>query len=798
MGLLRVIQTKTSLNIRTQVLGLALSVVLISTVLFTYLVYQAQEQALLDGIDKQLLAAAQFASFVLPPDYHDNIVDAHSISTDNYRKIVDTWNRLCVRLDLQYIWSLMIIDGKIVFTSSTSPSKDVEHADYATFFEVHSNPDAYTEAFRTMNIQYSTFHDKWGAGRMVLVPAYDRHGHKYLFAASKRLDYVEAEIRNKLVLSIVIGSAMLIMGSLFSVTLANSLTKPVIQLTRAAENIAEGEFNQKIETKGSTELISLAHSLIRMRDTIRNSLTQLKESEIKFRTIFASAGDVIFIHDTKGRILEVNGVACERLGFFRGEFLEKKITDITDPQYSEDFPHLIEAIKLNGSALHDTVFLGRDGQRIYVENRSQQIDFGGGKAILTTARDITERKQAEEALRVSEERLESALSGAELGLWDLDFIADSETRNERWAAMLGYTLQEIQDQGIRWRMLVHPDDYEQAERRLKACLDGETDLYTSEHRLRTKSGEWRWILSKGKVVEWDAAGRPLRAVGTHLDITERKRAEKLINDQNERLLAQNEKLTTQARTLRKMEAELRSLNAELEKRVQERTAQLQAANREMEAFSYSVSHDLRSPLRAIDGFSQALQEDYGLMLDKQGKHHLERVREAAHHMGHLIDDLLRLSRLSRTEMRIVDVNLSDMAQDIADELLESQPDRAVDFIIAPDVKVVADENLMHVVLENLLHNAWKYTSKHPQARIEFGTFSRDGRTFYFVRDDGSGFDMSHAGKLFGAFQRLHRSSDFEGTGIGLAIVQRVIQRHGGHIWADAAVERGATFYFSIP
>jgi PAS domain S-box-containing protein len=795
---LRIIQAKTSLNIRTQVLGLALSVVLLTTVLFTYLVYQAQEQALLDGIDKQLLAAAQFASFVLPPDYHDNIVDAHSISSEDYLRIVDTWNRLCVRLDLQYIWSLMVMNDVIVFTSSTSPSKDVEHADYAAFFEVHTNPDAYTEAFRAMKIQYSTFHDKWGAGRMVLVPAYDRHGHKFLFAASKRLDFVEAQLRNKFILSITIGGAMLLLGSLFSIILANSLTKPVIQLTRAAGNIAEGEFNQKIEPKGSTELISLARSLTRMRDTIRNSLTQLKESEIKFRTIFASAGDVMFIHDDHGHILEVNDIACERLGFFRHEFLDKKISDITDPQFSTDFPQLIEAIKNDGSALHESILLGRDGQHIFVENSSQWIDYGGIKAILATARDITERKQAEEALRVSEERLERALNGAELGLWDLDFIEDSETHDKRWAAMLGYTLQEIQDQGIRWKFLVHPDDYDEAERRLKACLDGETDFYTSEHRLKTKSGEWKWILSKGKVVERDAAGRALRAVGTHLDITERKQAETLINDQNERLLAQNEKLTSQARALRKMEAELRSLNAELEKRVQERTAQLQAANNEMEAFSYSVSHDLRSPLRAIDGFSQALQEDYGVMLDEQGKHNLERVREGAHHMGHLIDDLLRLSRLSRTEMHIVEVNLSEMVQDIADELLESQPDRAVDFIITPDVKVNADENLMHVVLENLMHNAWKYTSKHPQARIEFGTFLREGRTFYFVRDDGAGFDMSHAKKLFGAFQRLHRSSDFEGTGIGLAIVQRVIQRHAGRIWADAAVERGATFYFSIP
>lgn len=798
MRLLSLFQAKKALNIRMQVLVLALSVVLLTTILFTYLVYQTQERALLDGIDIQLLSAAQFASFVLPADYHDRIVDANSVTSEEYQKIVDTWDQLCLRLDLQYIWSLMVYNDSVVFTSGTSPSKEVENNDYALFFEPHTNPEAYSEAFRTMKIQYSTFEDKWGAGRMVLVPAYDRQGRKYLFAASKRMDYVEMQLQNQMAASILIGGLMFVFGVLFSAILANSLTKPVIQLTSAARKIAEGEFDQQIEVKGSSELISLAHSLTQMRDTIRETLKRLTESEQKFRMIFASAGDAVFIHDLDDHMLEVNEKACERLGYFKGELMNKKMSEITAPDCITMIPQWIDEIRQNGSAIYECVLIRRNGERIYFENSSRWIPYGESGVILTAARDITERKYAEEALRLSEERLELALHGAELGLWDLDFAKRRETYDERWAAMLDYELREIEGQGIQWGTLVHPDDLEEAQRRMKACVTGETPLYESEHRLKKKSGEWMWVLSKGKVVTRDGDGRAQRAVGTHLDITERKQAEQLIHDQNKRLVLQNETLSAQARALRKMEAELRSLNTELEKRVHERTAQLEAANREMEAFAYSVSHDLRSPLRAIDGFSQVLQEDYGYVLDEQGRKNLQRVREATRHMGVLIDDLLRLSRFSRTEMHIGQVNLSEIVQEIAKELKEAQPERAVDFEIAPDIWVNADANLMHIVLENLLQNAWKYTSKHPAAQIEFGTFMRDGRPFYFVRDDGAGFDMSHAKQLFGAFQRLHRSADFEGTGIGLAIVQRVIQRHGGRIWADAAVERGATFYFFIP
>jgi len=225
--------------------------------------------------------------------------------------------------------------------------------------------------------------------------------------------------------------------------------------------------------------------------------------------------------------------------------------------------------------------------------------------------------------------------------------------------------------------------------------------------------------------------------------------------------------------------------------------QLETANKELEAFSYSVSHDLRAPLRSIDGFSLALLEDYGDKLDNEGRDYLERVRGATQHMAQLIDDMLNLSRVTRSEMRHEIAHLSAMAREIGEGLRKTQPEREVEFIIAENVTATGDERLLRVVMQNLLGNAWKYTGKHARARIEFGVKDEGGKPVFYVRDDGAGFNIAYADKLFGVFQRLHRRGKFPGTGVGLATVQRIIHRHGGRVWAEGEVEKGATFYFTL-
>ncbi len=236
---------------------------------------------------------------------------------------------------------------------------------------------------------------------------------------------------------------------------------------------------------------------------------------------------------------------------------------------------------------------------------------------------------------------------------------------------------------------------------------------------------------------------------------------------------------------------------DLNQRLARDNVALESANRELESFSYSVSHDLRAPLRSIDGFSKALLEDYGDTLDDTAQDYLKRVRNAAQRMGDLIDDLIKLARVTRTELSHDKVDLSLLARRAAADLRPQGAPRSVEFIIAPDLMVEGDPRLLQIMLENLLGNAWKFTSKKPTAVIEFGWTAQDGETVYFVRDNGAGFDMAHAGKLFGVFQRLHALTEFEGTGIGLATVQRIVYKHGGRVWAEAELNRGATFSFTL-
>ena len=250
--------------------------------------------------------------------------------------------------------------------------------------------------------------------------------------------------------------------------------------------------------------------------------------------------------------------------------------------------------------------------------------------------------------------------------------------------------------------------------------------------------------------------------------------------------------------------ELSELNAKLEQRVSERTSLLQHANAELESFSYSVSHDLRAPLRSIDGFSLALLEDCYDVLDEQGKDFLERIRKATKHMSQLIDDMLILSRITRYEIHCSNLDLSRIVRDITERLKTENPGRSVEVRIECTVFAFADERLMRIALTNLIENAWKYTSKSNNPAIEFGTVNEQGTRrdhsydkAYFIRDNGVGFDMRFKNKLFLPFQRLHSASEFKGTGVGLATVQRIIQRHAGTIWAESEPEKGAVFYFTL-
>ena len=381
--------------------------------------------------------------------------------------------------------------------------------------------------------------------------------------------------------------------------------------------------------------------------------------------------------------------------------------------------------------------------------------------------DITEHKQMQETLRVSEQRYRDF---AELSA-DWDWEQDAAFRFTRMSGNVvnkgGFRIDDALGK-TRWELAIEePDEAQWAAHR--AQLDRHETFRDFVYRVRAADDTSRWCSVSGKpVLSEDGAFLGYR--GTARDITAQVRAEHKV----------------------------RELNATLEERVKARTAGLEAANRELDAFNHSVSHDLRAPLRSVQGFSQALLEDSPQHLDDTGRDYLQRICVAARRMSDLIDAMYHLSRLTRSLLQIRPVDLSARARAIAEELRQREPGRDVEVVIGPRITAEGDPGLLGVLVDNLLGNAWKYTAHASRARIEFGTEAGEaGETVYFVRDNGAGFDMLFADKLFRLFQRLHREEDFGGQGVGLVTAQRVVQRHGGRIWANAEKGRGATFRFTL-
>ena len=389
------------------------------------------------------------------------------------------------------------------------------------------------------------------------------------------------------------------------------------------------------------------------------------------------------------------------------------------------------------------------------------------------ARSLTERETLMQSLSQSEMRLSRAQEIAHLGSWELDLVKNELTWSDEAYRIFGLRPGEFGASYEAFLAAVHPDDRPAVDEAYSGSIREGRDNYEIEHRVvRRDTGEIRIVHEKCEHFR-DEGGRIIRSVGMVHDITERKRAE-------EGLL--------------------------------QRSAELEAANRELESFCYSVSHDLRTPLRSIAGFSQVLADDYHNKLDQEGQDSLDRIIAATNRMGQLIDDLLTLAHLSRTEIKRERVNLSDMAETIVRNLRLAEPDRQVEFLRADAMVVEGDGKLLRIALENIIGNAWKFTEKQPLARIEFSAFKagppkehpghdmeqpQPGKTVYYVRDNGVGFDMIFKHKLFNLFQRLHPQREFSGTGIGLATVKSIINRHGGQVWIEGETGRGVTVYFTL-
>jgi hypothetical protein len=397
---------------------------------------------------------------------------------------------------------------------------------------------------------------------------------------------------------------------------------------------------------------------------------------------------------------------------------------------------------------------------------SGEVEDGKLVRIWGLKRDVTDLVSAQEALQEAKDHAEQLIELASIMVVGLDRDGHVRAFNRTAENITGYSRADFEHRN--WFEVMAPARlYPQVEAEFRSLLDG-GEASTFEMPLLTATGDERYIVWQNNPITEN--GKVVGTISFGLDITARRRTEEA----------------------------LRMLNEQLELRVQERTAELGTAMSELESFAYSVSHDLRAPLRSIDGFTQALVEDFGAGLDTRARDYCARIRRAAERMGQLIDDLLVLSRITRAEMRIQDVDLSAMATDILALLHEREPERRVRVHVQAGLRARGDLGLLRIMMENLLDNAWKYTRKREDPDIEVGARWDGSRQVFFVRDNGAGFDMALAGKLFAPFQRLHSAQEYAGTGIGLATVQRIAARHGGRVSASAQVGKGALFEFVLP
>ncbi|MDO8906463.1 PAS domain-containing protein [Hydrogenophaga sp.] len=404
----------------------------------------------------------------------------------------------------------------------------------------------------------------------------------------------------------------------------------------------------------------------------------------------------------------------------------------------------------------------RDGKTL--EIRTRKLPDGG---MVRTYTDVTSYVQAQEALAHERQRLAWVLDATRPGVWETNLVTWETTINEHWATMLGYSVEELLPTTFEtWRRLVHPLDLPFAEHVLERHLSGEAEFYECDLRMRHKAGHWIWINDRGRVHQRDADGRPLFMSGTHVDISARVAAQE----------------------------QVRALNASLELRVSERTAELERSMRDMEAISYSIAHDLRAPLRSVNGFASLIAEEEGDRLSPLARDMFGRITRSSRNMGQMITDMLELLRVVRVDLAAVPVNLHVLAQSVAEVLAPQYEHARIELDTVPEA--MGDATLLRQVLFNLMDNGLKYSRHQATPELKLG-YSAAQRAYY-VRDNGMGFDMAHADKLFGLFQRLHAGSDVPGTGVGLAIVARILERHGGRIWADSAPGQGTTFWFRLP
>jgi PAS domain S-box-containing protein len=571
---------------------------------------------------------------------------------------------------------------------------------------------------------------------------------------------------------ILAGAMVLAFG--LSTVMQRRITRPILALARTARIVSEKkDYGVRAEKLSEDELGLLTEAFNHMLNQIEERESALRESGERLRMALRASQTGTWRWDVAEDKLSWDEFTSGLFGF----------PPETSPAHLDEFFNLIhpedrEVVRQatfraleQGEEYYCVFRVARaEGLPRFLASRGRGYSDESGKVTRLTGvcMDITERKKAEDALYESQQRMRSVVDYVADGILTMDEKGVAQSFNQAAEKIFGYRAGEVVGKDIK---MLLPEGYGRPEDQDLPGL-----LRTGERRMIGARREMEGLRKDGGVFPMEIAVSEFQFKGTRYftaiirDITERK----------------------------KVEEEIRTLNTQLEQRVQQRTAELETINRELEAFTYSVSHDLRAPLRHIDGYAQILEQDFLESLGPGAQMLLKRIRKGTVQMGRLVDDLLNLARLGRSDLNLQEVNLNQLIEDVISSLQPETGGRQIEWKVEPLPRILADPGLIQQVFANLLGNAVKYTRPRETALIEIGLVRQEERAALFVRDNGVGFNMAHAGKLFGVFQRLHRVEEFEGTGVGLATVERIIHKHGGNIWAEAEAEKGATFYFTLP
>ncbi len=494
----------------------------------------------------------------------------------------------------------------------------------------------------------------------------------------------------------------------------------------------------------------------------------LRRSEARYRLLAENSTDVIWTLDNDYRFTYISPSIFQLRGLTPEEAMRESIWDTMPPHSLEIIQQAIrQRAAAEAAGRFDTIHrleieqYHRNGDLIWVEIVTQSLLDEQGRRIgyLGVSRDIAARKQMEGALRESAERLKLALRGGALGTWDWNVQTDEMYFDARWAEMLGYRLEEIAPYLNSWKDLIHPDDLPGATEKLTAHLEGRAPFYEAEFRMHHKSGEWVWILNRGEVIQRDEEGRPLRACGTHLDITEHKWAEE---------------------------------------RLEHYAAELERSNRDLEQFGYIISHDLQAPARMVESFLQLLKERYGDQLEPKAKTYIDYAMEGAEQMQEMIDALLDLARVENQGKEPAPTDAEAVLQRVLGVLSQAIGKTGAEVTHDSLPTVMADETQLAQVFQNLISNGIKFCREECPPHVHVSVKRKDDMWLFSVADNGIGIDPGQIDRVFQIFQRLHTREEYEGTGIGLALCKRIIERHGGKIWLSSEPGVGSTFLFTLP